>query len=266
MPRLFALTLARVFGFSLLGVQFFAPLYSLAADLKTIVERGRLVVAVKDNLPPLGFSQQGKLQGFEIDIAQRLAQELVGRSDAVEFKPVSNRDRIPSVIDGTVDFAIAHVTATSSRSRIVSFSSPYYLDGTGLITRNSAIQTEADLTTQTVAVLNNSSTIATLHYKSPQLKLLGVDSYQAGQQALESGKADAFAADLTVLSGWARESPEYRVLPFRLSTEPLCIVLPKGIQYDELRRRVDRAIGRWKAEGWLQQRAIYWGLPWDTLK
>ncbi|MBW4419423.1 MAG: transporter substrate-binding domain-containing protein [Myxacorys californica WJT36-NPBG1] len=259
-------TVARVFGFMILGGQWFVPPSLLAADFKTIVARDRLIVAVKDNLPPLGFSQQGRLQGFEIDIANRLAQDLLGRSDALELKPVSNRDRIAAVIDGRVDLAIARVTNTTTRSRIVSFSAPYYLDGTGLITRSMSIQNETDLTNQTIAVLNGSSTIATLRYKLPQLKLVGVESYEAAQQLLDAGKADAFAADVSVLTGWARERSGYRVLPLRLSTEALCVVLPKGVQYTELQQRVNSAIARWKTEGWLQQRASYWGLPWATLR
>ena len=235
---------------------------SFAADLAAIAQRGKLIVAVKENVRPLGFRDpQGKLQGFEIEIAQRLAQELLGRSDAIEFVPVSNRDRLSVVADGKVDLAIARVTVTIPRARIVAFSEPYYLDGTGVITRNSAIQTQADLERHAIAVLNEASTIATLRYRLPNVKLVGVDSDEAARQLLESGQVVGFAADVSILRGWAQEFPDYRVLPFRLSTEPIAIVLPKGLQSDDLRRRIDLILTRWKAEGWLQQRATYWGLP-----
>ncbi len=253
--------LIKVIGLWTLGAQFIVPLCSLAADLETIAHRGQLVVAVKDNLRPLSFRDaKGNLQGLEIDIAKRLAQELLGKSSSVIFEPVSNRDRLAVVINGQVDVTIASVTATPSRSRIVSFSTPYYLDGTALITNISAIQGLSDLTNRTIAVLNDSSTIAALRYRVPQAKLLGVNSYVEAKALLESGKAIAFAADTSILSGWVQEFPTYRLLPLRLSAEPLCVVLPKGVQYDELRRRIDQALDRWKAEGWLQQRAIYWGL------
>jgi len=245
-----------------MGMQFVVSPSLLAADLQAIAQRDKLIVAVKDNVRPLGFRDaQGNLQGFEIEIARRLAQELVGRSTAIEFKPVSNRDRLSAVTDEKVDFAIARVTVNASRARIVAFSEPYYLDGTGIITKNAAIQTQQDLTNQTIAVLNNSSTIAILRFRFPQLKLVGVESYEAGKKSIESGQAIAFAADVSILSGWAQEFPAYRVLPFRISTEPLAIVFPKGIESDKLRRSVDQILRRWKAEGWLQQRATYWGLP-----
>ncbi|HEY9844703.1 MAG TPA: hypothetical protein V6D03_00735, partial [Candidatus Caenarcaniphilales bacterium] len=46
-----------------------------------------------------------------------------------------------------------------------------------------------------------------------------------------------------------------------LSAEPLAIVLPKGLQYEELRRKVNDAIVRWRAEGWLKARITHWRLP-----
>jgi polar amino acid transport system substrate-binding protein len=254
--------LIGIFSIAGLGAQWVVSPSSFAADLATIEQRGRLIVAVKDNLRPMGFRDaHGKLQGFEIEIAQRLAQDLLGRPNSVELQPVNNRDRLSIVLDGKVDLTIARVTVTASRSRIVSFSTPYYLDGTGIITRNPAVQTQADIAKQPIAVLNEASTIATLRYKLPQAKLIGVDSYEAARQLLESGQVVGFAADASVLVGWAQTIPGYRVLPFRLSTEAIAIVLPKGLQSDELRRRIDRVLARWQSEGWLQQRATYWGLP-----
>jgi len=42
-----------------------------------VVDSGRLRVAVKDNLKPLGFrTPQGELQGFEIDLARELGSRL----------------------------------------------------------------------------------------------------------------------------------------------------------------------------------------------
>lgn len=250
-------------AFCLLPITFSAR----AADLEAIGQRGYLIVAVKDNLRPLGFrDDKGNLQGLEIELAQRLAAELLGRADAVRWKPVANRDRLTVVLEGKADLAIARVTATPMRSRLVSFSIPYYMDGIALVTKDTSVQRLGDVEQRTIAVLNGSSTIAKVRYALPKAQLVGVNSYQAAQNLLESGGAAAFAADASVLTGWVQEYPQYRLLPTLLSAEPLCVVMPKGVQYDDLRRRVNDAIARFQAEGWLQQRAIYWGLPWDNLK
>jgi polar amino acid transport system substrate-binding protein len=177
------------------------------------------------------------------------------------LQPVANRDRLTVVLDGTVDLAIARVTENASRDRLVNFSIPYYLDGTALVTQDASLQKLNDLQQRKVAVLKGSDTISTVRYLLPQVQLIGVDSYEQARSLLESGDADAFAADASILSGWVQEYPQYRLLPVRLSGEPLAVVMPKGLQYTQLRQRVNDAIARWKREGWLQERVKYWGLP-----
>jgi len=233
-----------------------------AAELPKIQRRGYLNIAVKDNLRPLGFTDtKGNLQGFEIDLAQQLAADLLGKENAVKLQPVANRDRLSQVLDNKVDLTIARVTATESRARLVNLSIPYYFDGARLITKNTSIQKLGDLEKQKIAVLNNSSTIADVRYYLPHVELVGVNSYQEGRSLLEKNTVVAFAADTSVLSGWVQQYPQYRLLPVKLSTEPLSVVMPKGLQYDDLRRRVNGAIARYLETGWLQQRAQHWGLP-----
>jgi polar amino acid transport system substrate-binding protein len=234
----------------------------LAADLTEIVRRGKLVVAVKDNSRPLGFyDRRGNLQGFEIDIAKRLAEELLGSSDAAILKPVSNQERLQVILDNKVDIAIARVTNVSARSRLVDFSHFYYLDGTGLVSKKSSWQQLSNFATAKIVVLNNSSTIAVIRSELPKAQLIGVNSYQEALAMLEASKADAFAADNSLIAGWVQEYPQYKQIPVRLSSEALCVAIPKGLQYQELRDRIDRAISRWHKSGWLRERANYWGLP-----
>ncbi|WP_427162575.1 transporter substrate-binding domain-containing protein [Aliinostoc sp. HNIBRCY26] len=241
---------------------FFATgLSASASPIKEIQRRGYITVAVKDNTPPLGFKDaSGKLQGLEIDLAKRLATDLLGKADAVKFQPVMNRDRLAAVYNHQVDMAIARVTATESRSRLVSFSVPYYFDGTVLITKDASIQKLSDLQKQKIAVLNNSITIAEVRYYIPSANLVGVDSYTEAQKQLENSTVVAFAADASVLSAWVQKNPQYRILPTKLSTAPLSVVMPKGLQYDELRREVNEAIASYIAKGWLKERIKYWGL------
>lgn len=232
-----------------------------AAQMPEIQRRGYLKIAVKDNLRPLGFRDaNGNLQGLEIDLAKRLAVDLLGKDDAVKLQPVANRDRLRVVLEKKVDLAIASVTATESRARLVNFSVPYYFDRTTFVTKNTSIKQLKDLAKGKIAVLNNSSTIAQLKYFIPNAELVGVNSYTQARELIESNGADAFAADTSVLSGWVQEYPQYRLLPTQLSTFPLSVVMPKGLQYDELRRRVNNAIARYIESGWLKERTQYWGV------
>ncbi len=253
-----------VFGW--LGVLLGTPLTSSAAELDTIRERGHLVVAVKANLPPLGFEgADGRLQGLEVDIARRLAAELLGDATAVELVPVMNAERISFLLGDRVDVVVAQLGVTERRSRLVNFSRPYYYDGTALITRRRDLQTFIDIKTGPVAVLRGASTIDALRWHLAGVELLGVGSYQEAFALLESGDAVAFGGDASVLTGWQQEHPDYRLLPTLLSAEALAVAMPRGLQYQALHQQVDEAIEDWTATGWLGDRIRYWGLPFDTL-
>ena len=242
----------------LLGAQVTVPPIADAAELTDIEARGRLIVAVKDNWYPLGYRDvTGELSGFEIDIARRLALELLGDETAVDLRPVSNVERVNVVIDGDVDIAIASITVTAQRQRIASFSLPYYWDGTGFITTSA--RSLDDLRLGRIAVLADSSTLGQLRYQLPVATLVPVPSYQAAIVELDSGRVDAFAGDVSLLSGWQQDS-RYRLLDEVISVEPIAIAIPKGTQYSSLRRAINDAIRQWDDEGWLKDRAAHWGL------
>lgn len=259
MPKRKLLLLWLVLGF--LGVQIITSNPANSATLRDIQRRGTLVVAVKDNLRPLGFrDDRGNLQGLEIDLAKRLARDLLGREEAIDLQPVNNSDRLNVVITGRVDLAIAQVTTTNSRSRLVEFSVPYYADGTSLVTRT--LGNTSEITNQSIAVLNGSSTAGEVRFRFPQAQLVFVNSYQAGKEILDRGEAIAFAGDTSVLTGWVQTYPEYRLFSrIELYNNILAIAMPKGDQYQDLRQQVNNALILYRQEGWLTSRIRYWNLP-----
>ena len=250
-----------VIAIALLATTISTPQLIVAEEWSEIKSRGELKVAVKDNLRPLGFTDEdGNLVGLEIDLARKLAEELLGDAEAVEFVPVTNKERLQVVLNDEVDIAIARVSITTPRARIVDFSPHYYLDGTGIITKNTEIENIGGLTHGKIAVLKNSATIAVVRNKLPNATLIGADSYQEALKLIETKQADAFAGDRSVLKGWIQEYSDYKLLPERLSGVALAIAMPKGLQYKELRSQVNQAIASWKKSGWLQERIEYWGL------
>ena len=259
------LSLSVILGVNLgvtLGITLGVNLASHAAELDDIEERGHIIVGVKDNVRPLGFRDDaGALVGFEIDLAHQLAEELLGSADAVELRSMTNQERLPQLLADEVDVLIARMSVTTPRMRVVDFSSPYYLDGTALVTQIPLVADVSDLDGQTVAVLNRSSTIDVVRSRLPTVQLVGVESYQEALAQLEAGTIAAFAADVSILSGWVQDYPQYRILPTLLSAEALAIALPRGLQYQELREQVNDIVEGWAANGWLQERMEYWGLP-----
>ncbi|MBD2089903.1 transporter substrate-binding domain-containing protein [Microcoleus sp. FACHB-1515] len=234
---------------------------SRAATASEIQERGRLIVAVKDNSPPLGFLQDGELAGLEIDLARQLAIDLLGDEAEVTFVPVHNDRRLSVLLAGEVDLVIARMTATPARARLVDFSSPYYFDGTAFVTKDPAIDRLPNLLRQPIAVLNGSSTIATVRSLLPSALLVGANSYQDALTLLETNRAIAFAADASILTGWVQELPQYRRIEQLISAEALSVAMPKGNRYSSLRSRVNASIDRLRETGWLADRLRIWGLP-----
>ncbi|MFK8182341.1 MAG: transporter substrate-binding domain-containing protein [Phormidesmis sp.] len=259
-------------------------LVAQAADLSDIRERGYITIGVKDNRAPLGFiNPEGNLTGFEIDIAERLAETLLGDRTAIKLVPVANVDRLRVVLEDDVDIAIAALTITPARRRLINFSDPYYLDGAAFITQQAKVQTLRDLSLANIALLEGSSTVSRVRYILPGARLFGVSSYREGQALLSMGEVDAFAGDVSVLASWQTQShmeqigshtspmatntsgqAEYRILPNIISAEPLAIAIPKGTQYSPLTSEINQALRRWYAEGWLQERAAFWGLPSES--
>jgi polar amino acid transport system substrate-binding protein len=233
-----------------------------AAPLKEIRQRGKLIVGVKDNLPPLGYrDRSNNFQGLEIEIARKLAAEIFqNKPHTIEFVPLLNQDRLRSVLEGKVDLTIARLTITPTRSRVIDFSRSYYTDGTQLLVKAGQVKNTTQLNSKSIAVLTNSSTISTLQYILPKANLVGVDSYDRAVELLESNGVAAVAADYTSLYGIGAGNSKYRILPQRLSSEYLGVALPKGLQFDELKQLVDRSIQTWKTNGWLGERIKYWKL------
>ncbi|PZV06671.1 MAG: ABC transporter substrate-binding protein [Leptolyngbya sp.] len=249
-------------GFGLaLGAQL-AVLPVFAADLDTIRARGHLVVAVREGWRPLSFrDREGDLVGLEIDLAHGLAAAIFADPAAVEFVVVPNGDRMAAVLEDRVDVAIAGLTLTSGRQRLVSFSPPYYLDGAAVLVRDPQVQNLADLQRQRLGVLQGASTVAVVRHLLPLAILTPLTSYQEAFDRLTTGQIEGFAGDVTVLTGWQQAHSGYYLVPSLLSAEPLAIALPKGTQYTELGSLVNQTVIDWHQSGWLEDRTTFWGLP-----
>ena len=228
-----------------------------------IVRSGQLRVAVKDNLRPLGFRDpEGKLQGFEIELARELGSRLLGSREAVELVPVANVERLQAVAAGEVDLAVAQIGITPDRARQVEFTSAYYQDGPSLVVARSQNWTSwSELRGARVAVLRGSAAIPHLNRYLSGVELVPVDSYREGAELLLKGSVQAWAADRSVLAGWLAEHPQFQFLGSPLGAVGLGIAMPKGLEHAELRLRVRRELENLRAEGWLAERARAWGLP-----
>ena len=130
-----------------------------AGTLQDVKARGKLVVGVKTDFPPLGFlDKKGVNRGLDIDIAKALSKELFGNEHAVEFVSVTSENRIPLLIAGNVDVIAGTLTITEERKREVDFSMPYFVTGQTILVRgNSKISKFQDLAGKKVATIRGST-------------------------------------------------------------------------------------------------------------
>ena len=233
-----------------------------SAEWEEIKARGKIIIGVKDNLPPLSFiDSQGNLRGFEIDLAHKLAEELLGDKEAVKFVFLFNQDRLNAVIKDDVDMAIASITFNSSRQRLVDFSDIYYFSATGIMVKKQPFVRNMGDISGKIGVLNQSRAIVEIQYTFPQLLLRGVSSYQEALELMETGEIEGFAGDIVVLTGITKENPDYQLLPHIIGAYPIAIALPRGRQYQSLRDQVNQVMRKLKQEDWFKEKAEYWGLP-----
>ena len=257
------LTLRSAFASLLLATSLSALTIPIATatPLETIQKRGTLIVGIKDNLRPLGYREpNGTLIGFEIDLAHKLAETLLGDRQAIQLVPLNNRDRLNALLTGQVDLTIAHLTSTADRRRIVQFSPAYHFSGTALITEDPGLAKRKDWQDRNLGVITNSSTIAVLRSYLPRTNLVPYPSYQAALTGIRQSEIDGFAGDSTVISGWLQEHPFFQRVGPLLSAEPLAIAFPKGKQHESLRQALQTTLSQWQQSGALNNLAQTWQL------
>ncbi|MGW3290916.1 glutamate ABC transporter substrate-binding protein [Streptomyces sp. NPDC001002] len=93
----------------------------------------RLIVGVDTNSYRWGYldptNASGALEGFDIDLVHRIAQDILGNPDAVSFKAIPTSRRIEAVQKGEVDMVVRTMTITCKRLEQVAFSAPYFKTG-----------------------------------------------------------------------------------------------------------------------------------------
>ncbi|WP_239149505.1 glutamate ABC transporter substrate-binding protein [Streptomyces sp. SID12501] len=102
--------------------------------IETIKARDRLIVGVDQNSYRWGYrdpngGKDASLEGFDIDLVHRIAKDILGDENKVQFKAIPTNQRIPAIKDGRVDMIVRTMTITCKRLEDVAFSAPYFLTG-----------------------------------------------------------------------------------------------------------------------------------------
>ena len=214
-------------------------------DIYNSIKRaGVIKVGVNTDSRPFAFyDNKGKIQGYDIDLSRRIAEYILGSGENVKFIPVTPRNRLLKISTGEVDIVIATMTITPQRQEIIEFSIPYDVAGQALLVRSSSkISSINDLSGSGVGVIWGTTAEKNLAALVPNANIIGFKSYHDAYKALKNGKIEAITSDDTILSRFAMEDNQVKLLPKRYSREPYGIGFRKGKGSDQLKKDLDDAI------------------------
>lgn len=187
------------------------------SKLQEVLNRGYLIVGTgSTNVPWHIINANGEYEGFDIEMARILANGLFGDPSKVEFVEQASDQRIPNILANKVDITFQFMTINSTRAQQVAFSIPYYTEGIGLIlktggkysTYDELVQAVADGKTVTIAILQNADAAVNVQRMVAGSKDDQYESQGLVYQAVDSGRADAGAVDLSSIKWLASQQPE----------------------------------------------------------
>jgi polar amino acid transport system substrate-binding protein len=237
--------------------------------MKTIQDRGRLIVGVSADNYLFGYQnpETGQLEGFDIDVAKRIAREIFGTDvGKIEYRVMTFAQRIPALNakaeKDRVDMVADIMTINCTRWNQISFSSQYYDAGQRmLVRRDSRVKTVNDLNGQRVCVADGSTSLDNMK-RYPKVKLVTVDDVSDCMVLFQQGTVDALVSDDTVLVGFAKQDPYARVVTEGdpLSSEPYGLGVNK--EHPEFVRFINSVLEDARRDGsWRQWYADNLGNP-----
>ncbi len=174
------------------------------STMAKIKERGHLIVGVDQNTYLFGFPdpETGKLSGFDIDIARKIAEALLGNADAVHFKAISSAERIDALRNGDVDIVVRTFSITCDRLEDINFSTVYYVAGQRvLVPVGSTARGLSDLGDKRVCAAKDSTSLRNIAASRPRPIPVAVDDWSDCLVLLQQGQVDAISTDDSILAG-----------------------------------------------------------------
>ncbi len=215
-----------------------------------------LRVGIAPNYPPLAFKKDGKLQGIEVDFAQRLQQAL-GRPIVLVETPW---EELPDALleKRTIDMIMSGTSITERRQEKVNFTEPYLEVGQMAIVRTvdfPALRDPAamDRPQSRVGFVSRTTGEAWAREHLTKAKLHGYNDTEEGVAALEGDQIDYFIQDAPavwrVTGGFFNANPKLKGLYRPLTTEYLAWAVPKD--NPQLLAQLNAVLAHWKKDGTL---------------
>lgn len=200
---------------------------------------GSITMGVRDSSGALSYTLgDGKYTGYHVEVCQGIIADIekaAGKKLEIKYTPVTSQNRIPLVQNGTVDIECGSTTNNATRQKDVSFVVTTFVEEVRIAVKaNSGITSIAQLNGKNVATTTGTTSVQLLRKNE---KATGVDFKEVfGKDhadsflLLESGRADAFVMDGSILAGniaGSKNPADFRIVGEVLSVEPIAIMIRK---------------------------------------
>ena len=221
---------------------------------------GAVTMGVRESSIPMSYTTgDSRFDGYHVEICRMILNDVkakLGMSTLrINYQPVTSQNRVPLVQNGTVDIECGTTTNNVNRAKDVSFANTLYVEEVRIAVKaNSGINSISQLAGKKVATTTGTTSVQLLR-KHEKANGVNFDEVYGKDHAdsfllLESGRADAFVMDGSILAGNIANSKnpkDYKIVGEVLSTEPIAIMVRKDDP--EFLADVNAAIAKIAASG-----------------
>jgi len=228
------------------------PQVTPGSSMAKILARGYLIAGVSQSTYNFGYFNplNGQTEGFDIDMIHAVAKAIFGNANNVEFKGITDDQRIPDIRNGSVDIVAHTMTISCDRLKSVDFSTVYFEANTRvLVLKDSKATGLASLGGQKVCATagSNSATIISSYPVTPRLVLVPVPQWTDCLVLLQQGQVAAVSTDDAILAGLKAQDPFTKIVGPRLAPQPYGLAISK--QHPDFVRFVNAVLAQERADG-----------------
>lgn len=195
-----------------------------SSALQEIKDSGKLVVGTCADYPPYEWHlvQDGedKIIGFDVDIAQTIADELGVELEVIDM---DFDGLIPALSTGKVDMIIAGMNPTEERKKSVDFTDIYFTQKDALVIKSEDaddIRSEKDLKKASLATQKATIQETYLLENFPEAEIQSVPKLNTAILYLVTGKVDAVLMVETVARRYVEENEGLEIAAFDVASTP----------------------------------------------
>ncbi len=220
------------------GILFSSPSYSQSATLLEVQKRGSVKCGVNEGLKGFGLPNSlGDYSGLDSDFCRAVASAIFDDPEAVEFVPLSAKERLEALKAGSIDVLTRNTTWTMSRNiEFGEYIGVNYYDGQGfMVPKRSGIRSALELDNLGLCVLRDTTHTlnAADYFAANKMRFRPVyyDINVEFKNAYDEGRCAAITGDISGLAA-TRETlarpDSHLILPEVISKEPLGPMVPFG--------------------------------------